>query len=159
MFGGISDEDWTEREDVAEMLRASVQEVYGSRIRQKMREIRDHLESNGMSVSGLAFRHDDDPVWSFNVEDRTKDWELADITLTIVAAWTTDDAEATGYGINFMLNVCSFEGKTLGGMVPHNFTERCWVNLLDVKAASRVWRRWRDFDNGCDGCSVEAMLA
>lgn len=112
--------DWMER----------IAKKYEERIKAGIKDVREELEGSGWIVSDIEERHDDDYCWNIVVRRSSHDLhedssdDFINIDFNIVKSEYHDGEVG---GMNFSVDICTVGGKVIGGIVPGNYTEDCWV--------------------------------
>lgn len=123
---------------------------YDERAMALLKRISAMLELHGMAVDEPFQMWDDNFRWATmvwrEVGDVRDPESGVDITVEIAESQAYgDDPE---YGINFGLDIVEYGGRILGGLVPYNYTDQCWVDARDEDSVEARWLLLEQADIG-----------
>lgn len=120
-------------------------EKYGPKIQKLLEIICSEAKERGYECTSPIDMSDDTYRWAVAVSPPGAETEdSVDVSVEIA---TSEAYDGTPGGLNFSMNVVSYEGEMLGGLTPYNYTDEVWVSMSDPDA---VEERWRLFDNGAN---------
>ncbi len=120
---------------------------YEPKIKRLFRDICDEaLERGDYHCMGPDAIHNDEFQWRMVLVPADQEPEDAGVDVAITIAESGPRGDEPG-GVNFAMDVTSYQGEIVGGLVPYNYTPDVWVDRNDVDA---VDNRWDVFQNGSD---------
>lgn len=130
------------------MTAEEIKNKYSERILKYLNEMReDILFENEFLTCSLPAEEDwDDFRWAMYVRpvDGTSE-EGVDIQFIIAESESWDGEEN---GVNFMVDVVSYEGQMIGGLIPYNYSDDVWVSRDDEDAIEKRFKLVEDADVG-----------
>lgn len=100
-------------------------------------------EDDAIAISEVIDMHCDDSRWTFNaylpsdLDDAEPEPQGVDVTFVICESEQYDGEQN---GVNFAVEIVGVGGEIVGGLTPHNYTDRCWVSRDDAKAIEERFR-------------------
>lgn len=123
--------------------------TYRPKLRTLLEEVRAVAQSRGLECNEPCDMTDEDICWSVFVHPKgAPDESGVDVKVTACESQGYDGTEG---GINFALEMVAYEGAIVGGFIPYNYTEQCWVDREDREA---VKERWEVFTHHFDPSAV-----
>jgi hypothetical protein len=104
-------------------------------------------EDDAIAISEVIDMHCDDFRWTFNaylpsdLDDADPEPQGVDVTFVICESEHYDGEQN---GVNFAVEIVGVGGEIVGGLTPHNYTDRCWVSRDD---AEEIEERFRLVEN------------
>jgi len=134
--------------------------VYPPKFRQLLEEVRKEALERGFLCDEPGDLTDEDVRWFVLVRPAgTNPSEEAGVDVSITAA-ESEHFDGEEGGVNFILDVVSYEGVIVGGLHPYNYTDRCWVPRADEDAVAARWALLNDaFDASAVVDSIEEFFA
>lgn len=134
-------------EDYADVMER-VWKRYETRVTAILNHMRDVLISVGFDVTEPYDMSDDCFRWNMGtkVDGAVGDGSIDFCVEMAEASDYGDNTEEQPYGINFGINIVEWGGLILGGLMPYNFTEWCWVDALNADAVEARFKLLEEAD-------------
>jgi len=102
-----------------------IKNKYQDRIISYLDEVRKELEKNNIITSIVEDYSSDDIYFGFMIyKDESLELENSlDVSFHIYDAKNYDNIE----GLNFGIDIVSYEGEIVGGLIPYNYSNNVWV--------------------------------
>jgi hypothetical protein len=128
------------------MTPEEINDKYKDRIFKILSSIKSSCEEAGLFVSTPSDFSDDDYRYQLMVTESPDDEEYdkgVDVTFIIAESENWDGEEN---GINFMVDIVSYEGQIIGGLCPYNYTQDVWVSRDDEDAIEQRFQLMEQAD-------------
>lgn len=113
--------------------------TYGPKALALLARIRDVVIAAGYECTEPYDLSSDDHRWSMLVT-RPGDPQDNGVDISVeIAEQVGYEGEDAPWGINFGISIVHYGGLILGGLMPYNFTEQCWVDSRDEGAVGERW--------------------
>lgn len=146
--------------EYVQKLSEQVEATYGERALALLEKIRSLLNEGDFIADKPEPMHSDDYRWNMTVW-RNEQHKLSqdqdntiDVSIEIAEAMQYGELDSP-CGINFGLELVEWGGRMLGGLVPYNYTENCWVDMRDKEA---VEERFKILENA-DIDEISSLLS